>query len=60
LKENNVDFVRKDISSDHAARREVAQKTRDANLNWRGGVPVTDARGDIIVGYNRTALSRIE
>ncbi len=60
LKDNGIAFAEKNIQSDHAARAELAKKTREAGIQWRGGVPVTDARGDIIVGYNRTALSRIE
>jgi glutaredoxin len=60
LQDNGIDFVKKNIASDHAARAELGRKTREAGIQWRGGVPVTDARGDIIVGYNRTALNRIQ
>jgi glutaredoxin/Spy/CpxP family protein refolding chaperone len=60
LQDNGIDFVKKNIASDQAARAELGRKTREAGIQWRGGVPVTDARGDIIVGYNRTALNRIQ
>ncbi len=60
LKENNVDFIKKDIGADRSAYAELSRKTREAGIQWRGGIPVTDNRGSIIVGYNRTHLSRIE
>lgn len=60
LKEKGIDFVRKNIRADGKARAEVAEKTKEAGINWRGGVPVIDAKGKIIVGYNKSALSRIK
>jgi glutaredoxin-like YruB-family protein len=50
LKEHNVKFEHKDVSSDSAALKEMMQKSR------QGGVPVIDIDGKIIVGFNEPAI----
>ncbi len=60
LKSNGIEFVKRDIGVSRKAYEEVAHKTKKAGIKWRGGVPVTDARGKIIVGYNKSALDRIQ
>jgi hypothetical protein len=52
--------VRKNIRADKKARAEVAKKTKQAGINWHGGVPVIIAGDKIIVGFNKTALNRIK
>jgi hypothetical protein len=52
--------VNKDIGVNRQAYEEVAQKTKKAGIKWSGGVPVTDARGKITVGYNESALNSIQ
>ncbi|MDC0050895.1 hypothetical protein OAJ79_04640 [Verrucomicrobia bacterium] len=60
LKANGVEFERKNISADKKARGFLAKKTKEAGINWRGGVPVIIAGDKIIVGFNKTALNRIK
>ena len=60
LKSNGVEFERKNISADKKARGVLAKKTKEAGINWRGGVPVIIAGDKIIVGFNKTALTRIK
>ncbi|MBT5321020.1 MAG: hypothetical protein HOL43_01475 [Verrucomicrobiales bacterium] len=60
LKSNGVEFERKNISADKKARGVLAKKTKEAGINWRGGVPVIIAGDKIIVGFNKTALNRIK
>jgi arsenate reductase-like glutaredoxin family protein len=60
LKSNGVEFERKNISADKKARSLLAKKTKEAGINWRGGVPVIIAGDKIIVGFNKTALNRIK
>ena len=60
LKSNGVEFERKNISADNKARGVLAKKTKEAGINWRGGVPVIIAGDKIIVGFNKTALNRIK
>ena len=60
LKSNGVEFERKNISADKKARGFLAKKTKEAGINWRGGVPVIIAGDKIIVGFNKTALNRIK
>ena len=60
LKSKGVEFERKNISADKKARGFLAKKTKEAGINWRGGVPVVIAGDKIIVGFNKTALNRIK
>ena len=55
LKAKGVEFVKKDLSKDPKAYRELKSKAE----NWRGGVPVIEAHGKIIVGYNPAAIDRL-
>ncbi len=54
FKENNVAFTEHDVASDLVKRKEMIDKTGQM------GVPVIDAGGDVIVGFDeprlRTAL----
>ena len=60
LKSKGIDFVNTDIGVNRQSWEEVAQKTKEAGINWRGGVPVIIAGDKIIVGFNKTALNRIK
>ena len=51
LKKKGVDFVEKDIERDPEAEKELAQKAAAAGVN-PGGVPVTDVRGKLVVGFD--------
>ncbi|MFH1821464.1 MAG: glutaredoxin domain-containing protein [Methanobacteriota archaeon] len=50
LRENNVEFVEKNVASDRAAATEMVEKSGQM------GVPVLDINGAIIVGFNRDAI----
>jgi glutaredoxin-like YruB-family protein len=55
LKKRGVDFIEKDIEKDPEAERELAQKAAAAHVDARG-VPVTDIRGKLIVGFDTQAV----
>jgi glutaredoxin-like YruB-family protein len=50
LKEKSIDFKDIDVSADSAAANEMVKKSGQM------GVPVIDIGGQIIVGWNKTAL----
>jgi glutaredoxin-like YruB-family protein len=52
LKENNIEFEDKDVSSDEAARKEMTEKSGQM------GVPVLDIDGTIIVGFDVEAIKK--
>lgn len=52
LKDNNIDFRDIDVSSDHTAADEMIKKSGQM------GVPVIDIDGQIIVGFDKEAMSR--
>lgn len=52
LKEKNVPFENLDVGVDRAAAQEMVQKSGQM------GVPVTDIEGKIIVGFDRSAISK--
>ena len=52
LKKNNIKFEDIDVSSNHEAANEMIEKSGQM------GVPVTDIEGEIIVGYNISALKK--
>ena len=52
LKENNIKFEGKDVSSDEAARKEMTEKSGQM------GVPVLDIDGTIIVGFDVVAIKK--
>ena len=53
LKEHNVAFEEFDVAANVAAREEMIQKTGQM------GVPVTNIDGEIVIGFDRTQLSRM-
>ncbi|MCX7927211.1 MAG: glutathione S-transferase N-terminal domain-containing protein [Candidatus Omnitrophica bacterium] len=52
LKEHNISFVDYDVSSDQEKAEEMINKSGQM------GVPVLDIDGQIIVGFNKEAISR--
>lgn len=52
LKENNIAFEDIDVSQDTAAAQEMVQKTGQM------AVPVIDVDGQIIIGFDKKALSK--
>jgi len=52
LKENNIEFEDKDVSSDEAAKNEMTEKSGQM------GVPVLDIDGTIIVGFDVEAIKK--
>ena len=53
LKEHNVAFEEFDVAANVAAREEMIQKPGQM------GVPVTNIDGEIVIGFDRTQLSRM-
>jgi glutaredoxin len=54
LHDLDVDFVEKDIERDRAAAREMRMKS-----GGRGGVPVLDIGGEILLGYSDRRIRRM-
>jgi len=52
LKANNVKYEEMNVASDEKARNEMFEKS------GQFGVPVTDANGTIIIGYDKEALKK--
>jgi len=52
LKEHGVEFVDKNVGVDGAAAREMVEKSGQM------GVPVLEINGEIIVGFNRDAITK--
>jgi len=52
LKENGVEYVDKNVGIDGAAAREMVEKSGQM------GVPVLEINGEIIVGFNRDAITK--
>lgn len=52
LKKNNIQFIEKDVGRDHEAAHEMVRKSGQM------GVPVIEANGQIIVGFNEQAIKR--
>lgn len=50
LKENDVEFENVDVSSDHAAVKEMIEKSKQM------GVPVVDVDGEIVIGFDKEKL----
>lgn len=50
--ENKVDYEERDVTKDQRYMQELLQKSGQL------GVPVIDANGHIVVGFNREALKR--
>ncbi len=53
LKTKGIDFQELNIEKDDKARDEMVQKS-----NQRGGVPVLDINGSIIIGFNKPAIDK--
>jgi len=51
LKEKDIEFEEKDVAADEEARKELVEKSHQL------GVPVIDVDGEVIVGFNREALT---
>ena len=52
FKEKGVEFVEKNVQADHAAAKEMVEKTHQL------GVPVIDIDGTIILGFDRGAIDK--
>ena len=52
LKENNIAFAEKDVSTDEKARNDMIEKSGQM------GVPVLDINGTIIVGFDKEAMKK--
>ena len=52
LKENNIEFEDKDVSSDESAKNELMEKSGQL------GVPVLDIDGAIIIGFDQEAIKK--
>ena len=52
LKENNIEFENKDVSTDQKASEEMVEKSGQM------GVPVIDINGKIIVGFNQAEIEK--
>jgi glutaredoxin len=50
LRENNISFTEKNVSSDREAAMEMIKKS------GQRGVPVTDIDGNIVVGFDQEKL----
>ncbi len=50
LKQNHVEFTEKDVGKDHAAAKEMIEKSGQM------GVPVTDIDGNIIIGFDKKKI----
>ncbi|MFM2152866.1 MAG: hypothetical protein RL199_1301 [Pseudomonadota bacterium] len=58
LKANGVPFVERDIEKDAGAGEELAQKAARAGVR-PGGVPVIDVAGELMLGFDPSALERL-
>lgn len=52
LKERNVQYEERDVSSDEAAQKEMIAKSKQM------GVPVIEIDGKIIVGFNQEEIDK--
>ena len=52
LKNHNISYENRDVSSDEKAQEEMINKSHQM------GVPVIDIDGTIIVGFNRTEIDK--
>ena len=55
LRERQVPFVERDIEQEPDARRAMVEAARAAGVRTQG-IPVIDFRGEIIAGFDQTAL----
>ena len=52
FKKNNIEYEEYDVASDPGAREEMVNKSHQL------GVPVVDIDGEILVGFDRSALAK--
>ena len=57
LKAKNIAFTEKDVEKDHSATEELVAKCKAAHTR-PSGVPVLDARGKILVGFDAASYER--
>ncbi len=50
FEEKKIEFVEKNVQMDHAAAKEMVEKTHQL------GVPVIDVNGTVIIGFDRDAI----
>lgn len=53
LKENNIAYKEKDVTTDEKAREEMIEKSGQM------GVPVIEVDGEIMVGFDKEELSKL-
>lgn len=53
FKENNLEYVEKDVVTDEVARDEMIKKSGQL------GVPVIDIDGSIVVGFNKPQIAEL-
>jgi glutaredoxin len=58
FKANGIPFSDKDVEKDEKASAEMQRKMRRANMAF-GGVPVIDAMGELMLGFDERKLSRL-
>ncbi len=58
LKANGVPFADKDVEKDERAAAEMQRKMRRANMAF-GGVPVIDAMGELMLGFDERRLAKL-
>ena len=50
FKENNIEYVEKNVAEDEVARKEMVERTGQM------GVPVIDVEGELIIGFDKESL----
>lgn len=58
FKANNIPFADKDVEKDERASAEMQRKMRRANMAF-GGVPVIDAMGELMLGFDERRLAKL-
>jgi len=58
LKQRGVPFVERDVEKDPGAADELSRKASESGLK-PGGVPVIDVAGELMVGFDPTALEQL-
>jgi glutaredoxin len=58
LSQEHIDFTDKDVEKDPGAAEELAAKARAAGVHPRG-VPVIDARGTLVMGFDQPRLRQL-
>lgn len=58
FKANGIPFADKDVEKDERANAEMQRKMRRANMAF-GGVPVIDAMGELMLGFDERRLAKL-